>query len=158
MSLRRKALAVFAAASSLALVSTTAQAVDYYEYQNGACAPNSRCHIAFPNVLAGQYLTLSNLSCYLRFVSTNNIYGVQLLTARNTTGTILHAVTPSLHLQNYVKTSPSTLEAVFVSNDSIHAVAIAGRHFNAYAEVRNSSGSIATISQFACHISGDLIR
>ncbi len=67
------------------------------------------------------------------------------------------AVTASLYKQNAVRTSATVVEDVFVSNDTIHAVATGYSYFQTYAEVRNgSTGAVGTISQFACHISGKL--
>ena len=158
MSLGRKALALFAGMGAFVSLSAAAQAADYQRYLNGTCAVNAVCNIDFPNVPAGKTLTVSNLSCYLRFIADRTIYGAQLLLVNNGTGAIAMAVTPSLYAQNGVATSGTTIENVYVSNDTIKAVAVQGQHFRAYAEVHASStGAVATVSQYACHISGTLL-
>jgi hypothetical protein len=135
---------------------SSAEAADFQRYLNGTCAVNSVCNIDFPNVPAGKTLRLANLSCYIRFNQDNDLYGAQLLLVNNSTGGIALAITPSLVTQGFPQASPSVTERVYVSNDTIKAVAVSGQHFRAYAEVRNSSGGVASISQYACHISGSL--
>jgi len=154
MSLHRLILAYSAVLTAFLV---PAQAAEYQRYQNGACAAGSICNIDFPNVPAGKVLTISNLSCYLRLPSTSDLYGAQLLLIQNSTGAVVFALTASLFRQNTVRISPTVDEETWVSNDAIRAVARPGQHFRAYAEARSSSsGAIATISQYACHISGTL--
>lgn len=145
------ALAVFCAT----WMNGSSQAADYQRYQNGACAAASLCNINYPVVPAGRTLRLSNLSCYLRFSNLSRIYGAQLLLL-NASGVVIMAVTPRLAQQGQI-TVGNNVELAFASNDNIKVVATAGQRFRAYVDIRvNSGGAIGTVSQYACHISGDL--
>jgi len=132
-----------------------AQAADYQKYQNGACVAGSLCNINFPVVPAGKTLRLSNLSCYLRFNVVNDLYGAQLLLL-NASGGVIMAVTPQFAKLGTVTVNANS-EYVLVSNETIRVMSVAGQRFRAFVEVRNCvSGTAGTVSQYACHISGDV--
>ncbi|MCI0423751.1 MAG: hypothetical protein L0Y50_04395 [Beijerinckiaceae bacterium] len=129
-------------------LSSAAQAASFQQYLTGTCA-GQVCNINFMVVPAGKTLNVTNFSCYLRVSSTADIYALQLLVA-GPAGGIQNAVTASLQRVDFVGPAPG--QDVFQSNDTIFAFATAGQRFRANAQIRNG-----TFSQFACHISGQLL-
>lgn len=128
-------------------LSSAAQAARFQQYLNGACA-GLVCKINFLVVPAGKVLDVTNFSCYLRVSDSSEIYALQLLVI-GPGGGILNAVTADL---NFVDLISSGTQYVYQSNDTIFAFATAGQRFQAYAQLK-----AGTFSQFACHISGQLL-
>jgi hypothetical protein len=151
----RASAAMFAGLGALLLSTAAAQAADYQVYRDGVCTPNAECAIDFDVVPAGKKLTIVNFSCYLRFPVGQDVSASQLVLVRQN-GSPAFAVTPNLHLQDTPQVGADD-EHVFVSNEVIRAVGKPGQRFRAYAQVRRqSNGSVGTISQLSCGISGTL--
>lgn len=144
--------AVLSAALLLGLSLTLpgdAEAARYQKYLNGNC-PNTICTINFPIVPAGKTLVLTNVSCYVRLNGTDaELYAQQLLQV-GAGGGVGVAVTLASGFRQTIDALPN--QVVLSSNHAIDVFATAGQRFQAYAEVRRG-----TFSQFACHISGQLL-
>jgi hypothetical protein len=124
-------------------------------YRDGVCSPNAECAIDFDVIPAGKKLTIVNFSCYLRFPVGQDVSASQLVLVRQN-GSPAFAVTPNLHFQDTPQVGADD-EHVFVSNEVIRAVGRPGQRFRAYAQVRRqSNGSVGTIAQLSCGISGTL--
>lgn len=157
MTIFRSAAAMLAGLGALLLAPAAAQAADYQVYRDGNCPANFGCSIDFARVPAGKTLRIDHVSCYLRF----DFDGVELVAAQlvllNANGSRAFAVTPSLLKQDDPQIAGDTEEEVFVSNDTIRAVARPGQRFRAYAVVhKDSDGTPGTVSQLSCGISGTL--
>ena len=161
MSRIRNAFVTLAALGTVFGAPTAAQAEVYQKYLSRNCNEVFLvgCILGFPSVPAGKTLTITNLSCYLRTSAKASIYGAQLWVSEGTADNVLFAMTPSLQFLNKVASNPAnvTIGNVYVSNDTILAVAKAGQFFVAYADARNlTTGEIVNIPQYACHISGQI--
>ena len=147
---RSTVFALLGCAACISL-SSAAQAARFQQYLNGACV-GLVCTINFSVVPAGKTLDVSNFSCYLRVSGVDSgksdVFALQLLQIK-AGGGIGNAVTADLQFVDSI-TTPS--ERVYQSNNTIFAFATAGQRFRAYAELK-----AGTFSQFACHISGQLL-
>jgi hypothetical protein len=131
-------------------ISSVAQAVPFQQYLNGNCTGINTCNISFTTVQVNRRMVIDNVSCYLRLTesSTNEVYAMQLLARQ---GDIIHtAVTLVPSVTGGV---PGTSDIIYAANHAISAFANAGQRFQAYVEKRGGGA----FSQFACHISGDLV-
>lgn len=155
MALLRSTLVLFVGTVSVIVADKPVQAADYQKYVYSGCGLEAPCLIDFPNVPAGKVLTLSNLSCYLRFYEGYSLFATQLWVVNNNTGDIVMAVTPSLQYQTTTYNSEGVRHKVYVSNDTIHVFAKPGQHFRAYAEIRDVGGANSP-ELFACGISGKI--
>lgn len=142
------------AAALLALITLAAPASarPFQQYVNGACS-GPVCKINFAKIPAGQRLDVKNASCYARLGrlpggGDPQIKAMQLLVIGANSVSVASAVTmvPAL-------VGKPGLEIVYSAQHSLSSFAGAQQRFQAYAEI---SGSI--FSQFACHISGDLVK
>jgi hypothetical protein len=151
----RSAVAMFAGLGALMLAPAAAQAADYQIYRDAVCAPNAECGINFAPVPAGKILRISNFSCYLRFGIDNDVGAAQLVLL-NSNGSRAMAITPHLLYQDGFALGPNP-EEVFVANETVRVVGRPGQRFRAYAQVYDSeTGTLGTINQLSCHISGTL--
>jgi hypothetical protein len=151
----RNAVATFGGLGALMLAPAAVQAADYQVYRDAVCAPNAECGINFAPVPAGKVMRISNFSCYLRF-GINNDVGAAQLVLLNANGSRAMAITPNLLYQDGFALGQNT-EEVFVSNETVRVVGRPGQRFRAYAQVYSSNdGTLGTISQLSCHISGTL--
>lgn len=152
----RRPVALFVALGAL-LLAPAAVAEDYQVYKDANCGQNAECGINFAKVPAGQTLTIENLSCYLRYANDSSVGAMQLVLV-NSDGSRDFAVTPNLHFQDSPKPGENaSLQIVHVSNDTMRVVAKPDQFFRAYAQVyRSSNGSLGTVLQLSCGISGEL--
>ncbi len=158
MTSSRIATALIAGLGTLLLGASAARAGDYQIYKDGVCFPNSQCGIDFANVPAGKTVTLSNFSCYVRYPSNNSLGAVQLVLVRNSDGSRAFALTAGVSYPNTsVNVGTGTNSLVVMTNDTIKAVGHFGQHFKTYVQVqKDSDGSVGTVSQFSCSISGTI--
>jgi hypothetical protein len=157
MTIFRGAIAMFAGLSALLLASVAVSAADYQAYRDGACKPFTQCGINFTEVPADRVVRIDNVSCYVRFSTGIALQAVQLVLA-NVNGSRAMAITLSAHYQGRVVTGPNIndIHQVFTSNDKVRVVAGPLQFFRAYAQTSQSDGSVGTINQLACHISGTI--
>jgi hypothetical protein len=141
------------AVALLALITLTAPASarPFQQYLNGTCS-GLICKINFAKVPAGLRLDVKNASCYARLDrlpggGDPQIKAMQLLVIGVNSVSVASAVTmvPSL-------VGKPGLENVYSAQQSLSSFATAQQRLQAYAEI---SG---VFSQFACHISGDLVK
>lgn len=156
MTVFRNALTVLAGCGALMLLPTAGQAADYQVYKDANCAPNAQCGINFAKVQAGKKLSIDNVSCYLRFGISDEVFAAQVVVVNQNGGSRAFAMTPSLRSQDTPMVDAETETQVFVSNDTIRAVAKPNQFFRIYAQVHTPTGAIGTISQWSCGISGTL--
>lgn len=151
----RAAVAMFAGLGALLLAAAAANAADYQVYKDVRCTTFTECGINFDAVPSGKTLRIDNVSCYLRHLDTYDVGAAQLVVVR-ADGSRAFAITVTLRNQSRVNLGGSTYY-VYVSNDTIRAVAQAGQRFRAYAQVYQSeSGTLGKVAQLACGISGTL--
>lgn len=150
----RSAISVFAGLGALLLV-PVAHAGDYQVYKNASCSPNSECGIDFANVPSGKKLRITNYSCFLAFPYNLKLGTSQLVVVNNSNGSPAFVATADMHLQDQPVTEVGEVK-IFVSNDTVRAVAKPGQHLRAYAKVYNNSGSVGTVTQLSCGISGTM--
>lgn len=143
--------------AALSLTPNAAFAADYQVYKDASCSPNSICVIDYDNIPAGKTLKLTNLSCYLATSDAFGLAAAQLVLMRNKSGRRVMAITPNFFFQSLVQTGPNSKSNIFAVNDTIKISGSPGQHFRVYAQVhRGSDGSIGTVQQLSCHISGTL--
>jgi hypothetical protein len=98
-------------------------------------------------------MEIKNASCYVRLKYPTGggspaIYALQLLLLGQNSPNAVSAVTMVPSLPAY----PGN-EVVFSASETLSSFASPQQRFQAYVEVRE-----AAFSQFACHISGDLVK
>ncbi len=153
MTILRGAVITIAGLGALLLAPAAAQAADYQVYRDAACTANAECGINYPRVGAGQKVTITNVSCYLRHAQGASVAAAQLV-VQNSDNSRAFAVTLDLQLQSQVNIGDSN-QLVWVSNDAIRAVANPGQRFRAYAQIRSGdTGNLGTVIQLSCGISG----
>jgi hypothetical protein len=148
MSLLGKIAAIGFACAGFAIHTTDAQAAPYQIYLNATCGTSLICNIDFPEVPAGKTLTVTNVSCYLRFDSDAAIYALQLLQMKKGGATAM-AVT-LVPQQIGVTSDGAAFDKVASSNQIVDVFAGAGDHFRIFAQIDKG----ASFEQLACHISG----
>jgi hypothetical protein len=137
-------------------LSSAAEAARFQKYLNATSCPGSGlCNVDFANVPAGKTLDISNVSCYLRMEDSGaaGLYAMQLLQI-GAGGGILNAVTLDPQITDSGTPTGQNFSSIWAANHTIYAFATAGQHFRATAQLMNVSGRI---TQFACHISGQLL-
>ena len=152
VSTRRVLLRSAAAVLALGALAAPASARPFQQYLNGACT-GLICKISFAKVPVGQRLDVKNASCYVRLGrlpggGDSQIKAMQLLILGANPANVVSAVTmvPAL-------VGKPGVETVYSAEHSLSSFANAQQRFQAYAEI---SGS--TFEQFACHISGDMVK
>jgi hypothetical protein len=143
------------ALGALLLVPAAAQAADYQVYKDAVCTPNSQCGINYAKVAAGKVLRIDNFSCYVRIPNSVSLGAVQLVVVNSDGGRAM-ALTPSVHFQDSPKVG-GTFDSVYVGNETVRVVVRPTQFIRIYAQTQqNSDGSVGTVNQMACHISGTL--
>lgn len=151
----RSAVFMFAGLSAPLLASAAAQSATYQVYKDADCAPNAECGINFAKVQDDKTLKLNGFSCYLRIPENTRVGAAQLVLV-NSDGSRAFATTAFLQLQDGPRVG-ADFQRVYVSNDTIDVVAKQGQRFRAYAVAyKSNDGSVATVSQLSCGISGEL--
>ena len=153
--LRRGALLRSAAALLvLAAFAAPASATPFQQYLKGECV-GFTCAATFAVVPAGRRLEIDNVSCYVRIKGTAAVEGqiraLQLLVLGSNLSAF-HAVTL---VPKFVGggTVAGAREGVYSANHSIFAFASGTQRFQAYVDL-----GLGVLSQFDCHISGDMVK
>jgi hypothetical protein len=152
---RRGALPHAAAALlAFAAFSAPASATPLQQYLKGECT-GFTCAATFAAVPAGQRLEIDSVSCYVRIKGTAAVEGqiraLQLLVLGSNLSAF-HAVTLVPKFVGGL-TVAGAREGVYSANHSIFAFASGAQRFQAYVDL-----GLGVLSQFACHISGDLVK
>lgn len=137
-------------------LSSVAEASRFQKYLNATSCPGpGLCNIDFAKVPAGKTQDITNVSCYLRMEDSGaaTLYAMQLLQI-SAAGVVLNAVTLTPEITDSGTPTGQNFSSIWASNDEIFAFAEARQHFRAIAQLGNASGKI---TQFACHISGQLL-
>jgi hypothetical protein len=137
---------------ALITLAAPASARPFQQYLNGTCS-GTICKISFVKVPAGQRLDVRNASCYLRLGrlpggGDPQVHAMQWLILGANSATVASAVT-----MVPMKVGQPGIEISYAAEHSLYSFAGAQQRFQAYAKI---SGSM--FSQFACHISGDLVK
>ena len=157
--MRTKRLIAFTLLGLGLSLSSAAEAARFQKYLNATSCPDtigpSLCNISFAIVPAGKTLDITDVSCYLRMEDSgaSMLYAMQLLQI-SAGGGILNAVTLNPKITDSGTPTGQNFSSIWASNDEIFAFATAGQRFRAVAQLGNTSGKI---TQFACHISGQLL-
>lgn len=150
MSIFRRTILTGVGFAGLALQAPDAHAAAYQVYLNSTCGTSLICVIDFPDVPLGKRLTISNVSCYLRFDSDASIYGLQLL--QMTKGGSIGMAVTLVPQQIGITADGTAFDKVAAANHVITAFASSGEHFRIYAQITKG----ASYEQLACHISGQI--
>jgi hypothetical protein len=151
----QNAIAMFSGVCALSLVPVAAEAADYQVYRDAVCTPNTQCGINFAKVPSGKLLRIDNTSCYVRIPPTVSLGAVQLVVV-NANGSRAMAITPDVHFQDDPRVE-GAINSVYVGNATVRVVVRPTQFIRIYAQTQNNSdGSVGTVNQMACHISGTL--